>query len=497
MTLDHLGTTDLSATGRPTSGQFAALVRHIATTCRDPIDALQVAAVLESDGVTDLAARDDYGHQDVFALAEAVYARLPRRPVTADPPRRRASRRNDLRILSHGLLYAMPSAVFPAVYPLLGLPGLVTGLVFATAFGWVWSMGSSVLAYRLLGLGHTAVAARVLRLGMLLGLVIGAAGSAALSWVFGLPSGVVALVVGQLGFQFAASILVLLHHERALLLLMAPAVVVGLGYLLMSDTVLGGLLHGPVVSNPWAPRPVWVVSVAATCVAAAVIGGCLLTRRPGTRLEVLMVAAPPPNPPPPRLRRDLVAVAPMVGYAGLSAGYLLFADTRYLNSGIDAALAVTPLVLGMGAVEWQARWFGEAAVTLTHRCRHPVRFTRRIWVLFGRGFGTVAGVLTVLAVVLLAVLAYAGHLTGRGVILTVAHLLLAMSYFIGFILINHGRLPVLLTVSAAALAGQVLPVVAGLPYHHGVVFLFTSASLLVVLTGALATSLAQVHRYRW
>ena len=42
------------------------------------VDALQVAALLEADGVTDRAARVEYGYADVFALADEVYRRLGR-----------------------------------------------------------------------------------------------------------------------------------------------------------------------------------------------------------------------------------------------------------------------------------------------------------------------------------------------------------------------------------------------------------------------------------
>jgi hypothetical protein len=482
--------------GRGTADQVDVLARHVQRTCHDAVDALQIAAVLESDGLTDRAARDEYGHRDVFALAEAVFARLPKGPPPEPPSRRRPDRQGGVRVLSHGVLYALPSAVFPAVHALLGLRVLVTGLVFATALGWVWSMGSTVLAYRLLGWGHTTVAARVLRVGMLSGLAVGAAGAAALSWRHGLSTGLVALVVCQLGFQLAASILVFLHQERTLLLVMAPAVVLGIGQVLLGEAVLGHLLGYAVLPNPWTPRPPLVAWAAVAGVVAAVVAGYLATR-PEARMRCLAVAVPPVSPPPPRLRRELPAVLPMVGYAGLCAGYLLFADARYLDSGVDAALAVTPLVLGMGAIEWQARRFGESAVALTRRCRYPAEFASGVWRLFGRSLGTVVGILVLLAATLLAGLGYAGQLTGRGMVLTAAHLFLGVSFFVGFVLINQGRLPVLLTVMGAALAGQVLPTVAGLPYRHGVVFLFTSAALLTALLGAVSTSLTQVRRYRW
>ena len=502
----HRNVTDRAASVRgrngggvagPVSGdQVDVLVRHLQRTCPDAVDALQVAAVLESDGLTDRVVRDDYGRRDVFALAEMVFAGLPKGSAP-EPARHRQDRQDNVRVWSHGVLYALPSAVFPAVHALLGLHGLIIGLVFATALGWVWSMGNTVLAYRLLGWGHATTAARVLRDGMLLGLAVGAVGATVLSWRYDLPAGVVALVVTQLGFQLAASILVFLRRERTLLLVMAPAVVLGLGQIVLGATVLGNLLGHAVLPNPWAPRPAWVAAVAVVCVSVAVTTGYLATRGPDTRLRDLAVAVPPVNPPPPRLHRELLAVLPVMGYAGLCAGYLLFADSRYLDSGLDVALAVTPLVLGMGAVEWQARWFGESAVALTRRCRYPAEFASGVWWLFGRGLAAVVGILALLAAAMLTILGYAGHLTGRGVVLTTANVLLAASFFVGFILINHGRLPVLVTVMGVALAGQVLPTVAGLPYQHAVVFLLTSAALLTALLGAVATSLTQVRRYRW
>ncbi len=49
-----------------------ALIEDAAKRCPQPVSALQVAALLESSGITDAAARQKYGYDDVFELAEAV-----------------------------------------------------------------------------------------------------------------------------------------------------------------------------------------------------------------------------------------------------------------------------------------------------------------------------------------------------------------------------------------------------------------------------------------
>lgn len=53
------------------------LIHEIIIRCQWTVSALQVAAMLESLGVTDGVAQDKYGFPDVFALAEAVMVHLP------------------------------------------------------------------------------------------------------------------------------------------------------------------------------------------------------------------------------------------------------------------------------------------------------------------------------------------------------------------------------------------------------------------------------------
>lgn len=54
-----------------------ALVEAVREQCPQPVGALQIAALLESSGVTDLLAQKRYGYPDVFALAEALQRLLP------------------------------------------------------------------------------------------------------------------------------------------------------------------------------------------------------------------------------------------------------------------------------------------------------------------------------------------------------------------------------------------------------------------------------------
>ncbi|MQA25879.1 MAG: hypothetical protein GEU94_10455 [Micromonosporaceae bacterium] len=457
----------------------AALTQRVRPMCRRAVDALQVAAVLESDGLTDRAAAEEYGYQDVFALAEEIFSRLPSDPPD-EPARPRRNSSRTVRELSHGLLYVLPSAAFPAAYALLGLRGLVAGMVFATALGWVSSMGATVLAYRLIGAGHAALTARVLRRGLLLGLLVGAAGGLALTQVAGLTRGVIVLVTAQLAYQLASGVLLFYERERLLLLTMLPLAGAGAAHLAFGR-----------------PSAVWTAGIVVGSVSAAVLVALWRTRRPPVLTGALAPATPPPNLPPPPLRQEVVAVLPVVAYAALCATYLLFANARYIDAGIGLALAVTPLVLGMGALEWRARRFAESAVALTRRCRYPAEFAGQVWRLFGGGIGVVVGILTLLAAGLAALLAQAGLLSERGLVLAAAHVLLGGAYFVGFTLINHGRLPVLLGITAVALAGQVAATVSGLPYSHGVIFLTSSAALLALLLAALSTSLAEVRRYRW
>ncbi len=140
-TLQRWNDTYLAIYAELTTVSPATILDELADRVRrvlpDPVDELQVAALLESQGFTDQIADDRYGLPDVFALARrglpetAARERRdpggPGRTTGCTPP---------------GPLYVLPSLASRRCSR-LGGPTMVHGLVFATAMGWWWSMGMS------------------------------------------------------------------------------------------------------------------------------------------------------------------------------------------------------------------------------------------------------------------------------------------------------------------------------------------------------------------
>lgn len=458
------------------------LVDRVARLAGAAIDTLQVAALLESQGVTDRSAHETYGYDDVFQLAEEVYARLPRTAVPEYRIETYADRWQTWRELSHGLLYAMPTIAYPAVLVGLDTRTLVVALVYATAVAWVWGMGVSWVGYRLLSRFGTGPTGRWLRRSGAAGLLVVAAGGVALWQLLGVGAGLVLLAVCQMGFQLAAGALLFYRLERWLLVAASPTLGCAVAYLLM-----GG--------------PRWF----AGAVVGAAVGSVVLAL--GTAWAASLREAPPAGVAvptaargTPRLGREVAGALPIVGYAVACATILLFTDSRFVLARIDLAVGATPLVLGMGVLEWRARRFGEESLRLLTTTYHPAEFGRRVRWLLLRGLGTSLLVLAALAALPLVLLRQLGLLSGWGVLMTAAHVLLGGAYFLGFLLIGQRRLPALLTTMAAVGVVDVVVTVrfSGAFGPHGTVpiFLACTASLLALLLAVLGSGIHQIWRYR-
>lgn len=205
------------------------LVERVRPQLTRVVDALQVAAALEADGHTDRAAQVEYGYSDVFVLASEVFRRMgPTSPVVDEArtsPTTGRGRWDDLRTISHGLLYVLPSAAFPAVLAAVGRPGLVLGLILAGTLGWIYSGVIAYSAYRLLGLGRPRSASRLLRTAALTAPLLGTVAGGAVLPYGGLS--LATMMVFQLAYQLASTLLIFYRRELWLALAMIPAFLFG------------------------------------------------------------------------------------------------------------------------------------------------------------------------------------------------------------------------------------------------------------------------------
>jgi hypothetical protein len=403
------------------------LVDRIRPTLLRAVDAMQVAAALEADGFTDRIARVEYGFADVFALAVEVYRRLgPPAGAGSGPAARARDWRQTVRLLAHGPLYALPSAVFPAVLGVLGQRSVVLGLTVAGGLGWMYAGTVAYAAYKLLGAGRPGAAARVLRVSTLGAPLAGAAAGLAVIALTGGGWGLVLLSLCQLGYQLAGTVLVFYRREAVQAATMVPAVLAGVAYLVAGDRL----------------RP-FALATAVAGVAAAYLAALWLTR--GRR-------APGEAGGRAFLRGHARGLTGVTVYGLCSAALLLHAEAPYLLTRLDVAVAVAPLIASMGLVEWRAERFREQAVRLTRHSSRPRDFQRGVWLLLTRETLTCLLVTAVLGLGLIALLDAGGRLSAAGAVMVAAHVALGGAYYAAFLLAGFERFGWLCTSMVAALA---------------------------------------------
>ncbi|MFF4869188.1 hypothetical protein [Streptomyces sp. NPDC000961] len=332
----------------------------------------EVAALLESDGMTDEHIRLTYGRADSFALAEDLYARVERRhPAPQAPP---AGPRFDglAHCLLRGLVFALPGLAYVLAAPLLageqgryGLPGGTVPLLAGAVTGWVWNQALSHRAYTWLGLGDRPAAARALLTGALPGALAGTGVALAVAAPGETPAAVFA--AGQALYLAAATVLLVLGRERALLGALVP-------------------LAGAVPAFRWdLPGPLRIGLLLASLTAAVVLAALVL--RPGLRRAAAGRGGPPR------------AASLPYGLFGLGSGLLV------LHAGVGAtpvggAGAVVALTLSMGPAEWLLHRFRGESLTRLRTLTTARAFRRAVT---GTLVLCLGGYLTVLVSLALAV----------------------------------------------------------------------------------------------
>ncbi|MEV6551908.1 hypothetical protein AB0M57_24835 [Streptomyces sp. NPDC051597] len=458
------------------------------TPAADPVDELaarmeeliaaavhpdEVAAILESDGMTDSHIRTAYGRHDSFELAEDLYARVERRYPSAAAPAADPWHGSLGACLLRGLVFALPGLAYVLGAPLLagpedgfGLPFGTVPLLASAVTGWVWNQGLSHRAYTWLGLGDRAAAGAALRTGAPLGAVLGALVALAVSGPGELPA--VGFAAGQAVYLAAATVLLVRGRERDLLYALAP--------------VAAGAAWATVLDLPDAPRCALLLLslAAATGFARRASGGA------GGGGAGAGDGRPGPS---------LAAAVPYALF-GLGTGVLVLyaAVGDVLADGAGSAVAApsaVALTLSMGPAEWLLYRFrsGSRAGLRATSARGFRRATAATLVVCLGGYLAVLLALTVAGTLLWPGAPHLGALRLTGLLLT------GMVLWTALLLQSYGAVRAAAAVCCAAAGAQALTLVtgAGRPDTVGPVVAGVAALLLAVLVGALLGR-ATAHR---
>ncbi|WP_282702263.1 hypothetical protein [Streptomyces sp. CC219B] len=188
----------------------------------------EIAALLESDGLSDDQIRERYGVKNSFALAEELYARVPRRhPEPEEPPHDPWRSVSLLGCLLRGVVFALPGLGYVLGAPFLagprgdfGLPAGTVPLLAGALCGWTWNQALAHRAYTWLGLGDRPAARRALLVGAPTGALLGSL--VALTVAGTATPAATLFATAQSCYLAAATTLLVLGHERSLLAALTP-----------------------------------------------------------------------------------------------------------------------------------------------------------------------------------------------------------------------------------------------------------------------------------
>ncbi|MDD1059088.1 hypothetical protein NMG29_12845 [Streptomyces cocklensis] len=504
------------------------LAERLAEACASAVHPDEIAALLESEGLTDEQITERYEHRDLFALAGTLFALVPRaypEPAPAADPWR-----TDLgRCVLRGLTFALPGVAYVIGGRWAGGPdgpfgvsGAVAGWAAAALFSWGWNQGLAHRAGLLLLAGRRRAAARCLLSG-------GAAGTvpatAAAVGVTGLahPSAP-AFAAGQALYMAAATTLLVLGRERTLLYVLAPltlAAACGAAALpspaaaaLLAATVAAATAaavasalrradgelppaagqNAPVRRGPAAllRRGSRILPAGADGTPAARRGPAALLRRAAGRMSRAAGrearrrdAAAGRGQGQPAAGQVAVGRSVPVAVAGFAAGGLVVA----------AALAgefVASLTVSMGVAEWLLFRLRSRCLVALRRTGVAERLLARSWRVLARCLGGYAAALVALAGVESAVLpgAAAWDAPHLGVLLA-----LGCTLWLALLLQSCERSWTAAAVLSAATA-TALPLLAARTGTPGTVIGLTGSCAAAVLLAAATAATARVTTHR-
>jgi hypothetical protein len=457
------------------------LCERFVVVCESAVDPLEISSALEFDGLNDQIVRKRYGVSDVFALAEEMYRRVPRRPAEPEavPDPWRIS---PIQPVLHGLLYGLPTVCFPAAAGLLEGRYVLRVLIVALLASWTLSQGLAHLGYARLSQTDVGQAAGVLLTGMTTGVAGIALALAVTGYTAQIHLTALAFGLGLGMYMLGATVLMVLGAERMLLAVLAPgvlgsAVFLGLGRPASLQHAAWGAL---------AATPLLAVGLAAARARSAARPRNGRHAAHGAGRGPLVTAA------------ELRAALPSAGFGLVAAGLLVLPVATGLPGrqgvNVGALLASLPLALSMGAAEWTLVWFRRRTQALLRRTRDLRAFTTRARLLLAGALlqYLLAAVLLTAAVITIAVVTHLTRPSLAVVPQVAAYLCLGGAMFLALLLQAFGSRIIPLVACAAALAFELIS--RGLGVYGQLV---ACTELLVVLAVYAAAVFGKAVRHAW
>ncbi|MGW6919291.1 hypothetical protein ACWGB8_36565 [Kitasatospora sp. NPDC054939] len=339
------------------------LAERLADICADAVHPYEIAAFLESDGLSDEQAALLYGRPDAFTVAEELFRKVQRRYPGPSAEFANPWRADPWRCVVRGLVFALPGLgyllganLFAATRMRFGLPSGMLALSVATLVSWSWNQALAHRSYAWLGRGRRRSAGVCLAVGAPLGALV----SATAGYVIGGPLGALCFAAGQSLYLGAATVLLVLGREKFLLVALAPSSV-GAGVVLAVDV-------------PQAVRTVVLVASLALALglAARELVRCVRSEQDATELRLPLLQEVP---------HLLFGLS--VGTLTLIAG-LGVTVHQAIRDGVVSGAAASPtgpamvaLTLSLGLAEWLLFRYRALAVAALRTSHTAGAFARR------------------------------------------------------------------------------------------------------------------------
>lgn len=373
--------------------------------CASAVDPLEVAARLETFGLSARVARTRFGFPHVFAAAEIVYDTIPNFDVAVED--RKVPLMGRPMDLLRGALYAIPAVFFSVIILAFGLGSHWWLLPVGLTTSWGISQAFSSLGWALRARSDTRSDAFLAACSMFITFVLCLGIALIVNAVYGGSLTCIVVTVSLSLYISASSILVFHENEYVLVFCLLPA-------------IIGSTLS------------LWFISyhVAAWCVAGSAALVIIFAIGPiaSQRWQVPSFA-----------RASKVQAFKFMVYGvgcGLLTSSVIAFGTHGAHTAGTIAVAAGPLLLTLGLMEWQLRSLRSRTATALAETTELDQFALQVRTALKRSILTYVGVLLLISVgsVLLAIL---GNITVAPMLVASIDAL-GISFFLALILVSAG-----------------------------------------------------------